>query len=270
MKLAFILSLFCMGFFSPTRVMQLNYTPAKENAREYKIKFSSNKGRKVVLMIENSEVSVSGYNGDEVVIEASGMEQPPKRAEGLKALYNSVTDNTGIGLAVTQENNVIRIEKAARKEARYTIKIPKNTSLVYEEVNWHGNHDLRVSDLEGNVEVSLNNSSAFLTNISGAVHANTTNGNIDVVFTSLGQERSSSIHSVNGHIDVALPDNTKASYKLHTVNGEVYSDFEVETKEKGGLRKVSGGDHIAGSTNGGGVSVDLSSVNSDIFLRKRK
>jgi sulfur transfer protein SufE len=259
-----------MGFFSPTHFVQVEYTPAEANAREYKIKFNNTKDRKLVLMIENAEVTVSGYNGDEVVIEATGLEQAPKRAEGLKALYNTVSDNTGIGLAVTQENNVIRFEKATRKEARYSVKIPKNTSLVYEEVNWHGNNDLRVSDLEGNVEVSLNNSSAFLTNISGAVDANTTNGNIDVVFTNLSQQKSSSVRSVNGHIDVALPDNTKASYKLHTVNGEVYSDFEVETKEKNGLRKVSGGDRIVGSTNGGGISMDLSSVNSDIFLRKRK
>ncbi len=269
MKL-FILSLFYMGLFTQTHIMQYDFDAHDINAREYKIKFSSNKDRQVVLMMEQAEVAIKGYDGDEVIIEVSGLDQPPKRAEGLTALYSTATDNSGIGLSVTQENNVIQIEKATRKEARYTVKIPKNASLVYEEVNWHGNHDLTISDLESNVEVTLNNSSLFLANISGSVHANTTNGNIEVVFSSLSQEKTSSIHSVNGHVDVALPDNTKASYKLNTVNGEIYSDFEVELKNKNGLRKVAGGNEIIGSTNGGGISMNLSSVNSDIFLRKRK
>ncbi len=38
----------------------------------------------------------------------------PERAKGLKSLYNTAEDNTGLGLSVVQEGNVLKIVKASR------------------------------------------------------------------------------------------------------------------------------------------------------------
>lgn len=235
---------------------------------EFKTKFSSNKDRKVVFEMDKSKVSIEGYDGDELLITAVGVKEPPKRAEGLKPLYNTAVDNSGIGLAVTQENNVMRVMKASRHDARYTVKVPRKTAIMYEEINWNGGN-LSLANIEGDVEVKLNNSSMKLTNVSGPVTANTTNGNIVVTFTDLNQQKPSSIRAINGHIDVALPANAKANVKLSTHNGEVYTDFDVDIKNKGDLKKV-GGSTIEGATNGGGVQLTLSTINSDIYLRKKK
>jgi hypothetical protein len=235
---------------------------------EFKTKFASNKDRKVVFEMDKSKVSIEGYDGDELLIAAIGVREAPKRAEGLKPLYNTAVDNSGIGLSVTQENNVMRVVKASRHDAKYTVKVPRKTAIMYEEVNWHGGN-LSVANLEGDVEVKLNNSSMKLTNISGPITANTTNGNIVVVFSSLAQDKPSSIRAINGHIDVALPASAKTNLKMGTHNGEVYTDFEVDIKNKGDLKKV-GGNTIEGTTNGGGVQLTISTINSDIYLRKKK
>jgi hypothetical protein len=236
---------------------------------EYKAKFASNKDRKVVFEMDKSKVTIEGYDGDELVVTALGVKEPPKRAEGLKPLYNTAVDNSGVGLSVTQENNVMRVTKASRHDARYTIKVPRKTAIMYEEVNWQGGN-LSVANIEADVEVKLNNSSMKLMNISGPITANTTNGNIVVTFSDLSQQKPSSIRAINGHIDVALPANTKANFKMSTHNGEVYTDFDVDIKNKGDLKKVAGGSTIEGATNGGGVQLTLSSINSDIYLRKKK
>jgi hypothetical protein len=235
---------------------------------EFKTKFASNKDRKVVFEMDKSRVNIEGYDGDELLITAIGVKEAPKRAEGLKPLYNTAVDNSGIGLSVTQENNVMRVVKASRHDAKYTVKVPRKTSVMYEEVNWNGGN-LSVANVEGDVEVKLNNSSMKLTNISGPITANTTNGNIVVVFSNLAQDKPSSIRAINGHIDVALPNNTKSNLKMGTHNGEVYTDFEVDIKNKGDLKKV-GGNTIEGTTNGGGVQLTISTINSDIYLRKKK
>jgi hypothetical protein len=141
----------------------------------------------VVFEMDKSRVNIEGYDGDELLITAIGVKEAPKRAEGLKPLYNTAVDNSGIGLSVTQENNVMRVVKASRHDAKYTVKVPRKTAVMYEEVNWNGGN-LSVANVEGDVEVKLNNSSMKLTNISGPITANTTNGNIVVVFSNLAQE----------------------------------------------------------------------------------
>ncbi|MDO1447652.1 hypothetical protein Q0590_15385 [Rhodocytophaga aerolata] len=235
---------------------------------EFKAKFASSKDRKVIFEMDKSKVTIEGYDGEELLITAVGVKEAPKRAEGLKPLYNTAVDNSGIGLSVNQENNVMRVVKASRHDARYTVKVPRKTAIMYEEVNWNGGN-LSVANIEGDVEVKLNNSSMKLTNITGPVTANTTNGNIIVTFTDLNQQKPSSIRAINGHIDVALPVGAKSNLKMSTHNGEVYTDFEVDIKNKGDLKKV-GGSTIEGATNGGGVQLTLSTINSDIYLRKKK
>jgi hypothetical protein len=66
-----------------------------------------------------------------------------------------------------------------------------------------------------------------------------------------------------------LPANAKTNLKMGTHNGEVYTDFDVDIKNKGDLKKV-GGNTIEGTTNGGGVQLTISTINSDIYLRKKK
>jgi hypothetical protein len=235
---------------------------------EFKTKFASNKDRKVVFEMDKSRVNIEGYDGDELLITAVGVKEPPKRAEGLKPLYNTAVDNSGIGLAVTQENNIMRVVKASRHDARYTVKVPRKTAVMYEEVNWNGGN-VSIANIEGDVEVKLNNSSMKLMNVSGPLTANTTNGNIVVVFSNLAQEKPTSLRAINGHIDVTLPANAKTTLKMGTHNGEVYTDFDVDIKNKGDLKKV-GGNTIEGTTNGGGVALTLSTINSNIYLRKKK
>src|SRR6476620_6392078 len=84
-------------------------------AQEYKLKLGG-KDRKVIIDMQGSDVTVEGTDGDDLVIRGNGYEEAPKRAEGLHPIYNTAVDNTKIGLAVTQQDNVVRIARASRKE----------------------------------------------------------------------------------------------------------------------------------------------------------
>jgi lia operon protein LiaG len=76
--------------------------PAQLRAQEFKQKFNSPTNRKVVLDMRGSDVTVEGYDGDELVIKGTGhFEAVPSLAQGLRPVYSSGTDNTRLGLAVT-------------------------------------------------------------------------------------------------------------------------------------------------------------------------
>lgn len=235
----------------------------------YKAKLG--KDGKVVLMMHNSHVQVEGHNSDEVVIEAAGHSAPPARAAGLKPLYNQAEDNTGMGLAVTKEGNTLHITKASRQDGKYTIRVPKNASVQYEETNWTGG-DLSIADVSGEIELKLNNGNATLTNISGPVVANATSSDMVIKFSSLNQSKPSAISTVAGTVDIHLPANTKANFKLRTVQGEIYSDFDMNIAKdtKSNLPRVTGGNNIEGKTNGGGVEMNLYTISGDMFIRKSK
>ncbi|QNF35847.1 DUF4097 family beta strand repeat protein [Adhaeribacter swui] len=218
----------------------------------------------------SSEVKIMGHNSDEVIIETNDYQAPPARAKGLKALYNSGEDNTGMGLSVTREGNVLQIIKAQKTDGKYTIRVPKKVAVSYTEANWNGG-DFELNDVDGEIELKLNNSQAQLNNVSGPIIANSTNGGIQVKFKNVNQQKPSSISVVDGEIDLTLPANTKANWKLRSISGEVYTDFDMALpKEKTDLQKIAGSSTVEGKTNGGGVEMNIYTINSDIFIRKSK
>jgi hypothetical protein len=251
--------------------MKHRQNPAPKS--EYKIKFSSTSNRKVVLHMDKCDIDIAGYDGDEVLISVTGeyTTTPPERAKGLKPLYQTGDDNTGLGLAVTQENNTITISKVTnRGEPSYIVKVPRKITLVFEESNHHG-RDINISGIEGNIQVNSKSSAIRLTNISGSVEASSIGGDINVEFARLSQENPSSFKVVGSTIDVVLPASTKADIRMKSISGEVYTDFDLALNEtKDGLRKVGGGHMVEGKANGGGVSLNLESIGSDIFIRKKK
>ncbi|SIQ70444.1 DUF4097 family beta strand repeat-containing protein [Pontibacter lucknowensis] len=237
----------------------------------YKSKLGNGKGNKVVIMMHNSDVKVIGHNSDEVVIEAASHQAPPARAAGLKPLYNQAEDNTGMGLSVAKEGNTLTVTKASRQDGKYTIRVPKNASVMYEETNWMGG-DLSIADMQGEIELKLNNGNATLSNITGPVVANATSSDMVIKFSSLNQSKPSAISTVAGTVDIHLPASTKANFKLKTIQGEIYSDFDmnIARDSKSNLPRVTGGNNIDGKTNGGGVEMNLYTISGDMYIRKSK
>lgn len=240
-------------------------------AQEYKTKLANSKDHKVTLEIDAGDIKIEGHNSDEVIIQASsGYEAPPERAKGLKPLYYQAVDNSGIGLAVTPENGGLKIEKATRKAIKYTIRLPRKVAILYQQTNWQS-AEVSISNMDGDLEVRTNNASIELTNVTGPIVANTTNGEVKVVYSSLSQEKPTAISTINGPIDITMPANSKANLKLRSIQGEMYTDFELGLKaSKDGMPRIGGGNNIDGSTNGGGVEVQLKTINSNIYVRKQK
>jgi hypothetical protein len=240
-------------------------------AQEYKTKLTNAKDRKVTIEMDAAQLKIEGHNSDEVLIQASsGYEAPPERAKGLKPIYNTAVDNSGIGLAVTQESGGLKIEKAARKQISYTIKLPRKVAILYQETNWHGSN-ITISNMDGDLEIRTNNSSIDLNNVTGPVVANTINGEVKVTYASLSQEKPTAISTINGPIDITLPASAKANLKLRSIQGEMYTDFDLGVKTtKDGMSKVGGGHNVDGNTNGGGVEMQLKTINSNIYIRKQK
>lgn len=239
-------------------------------AQEYKTKLANASNQKVIIQLDATSLKIEGYNGNELIIQTTAKpEAPPERAKGLRPLYNAAVDNTGLGLSVITEGGSVRIEKATRKSLPYTIRIPQKAAILYEQTNWNTG-ELTIQNVEGDLELRTNSGDINLINITGPVVANTISGEIKVVYSALNQSKPTAISTVSGAIDVTLPASAKSTLKLSSIQGEIYTDFDLGINKKDGMNRVGSGHQINGSTNGGGVDLQFKTINSNIYIRKQK
>ena len=241
-------------------------------AQEYKVKLANAKDRKVTFEINSADLKIEGTNGDELIIQGSSDAEPvPDRAKGLKAVYYDVVDNTGIGLAVTKDENGFKIEKAVRKSIKYTVRLPRKVAVKFQQTNWQGGSQISISNMDGDLEITSLNADVDLINVTGPVVANSTSGTIKVVYTNFNQEKPSSISNISGAVDIALPASAKSDLNMHSINGEIYTDFDLGKKPtKDGLTKAGFGNNIKAEINGGGVGINLNTISGNIYVRKQK
>ena len=245
-------------------------TPATFAQKTFKKAFTGS-SPKVSIMIEKAEIEISGTSGNEIQIEAIGsFSGPPERAKGLKPLYNSAEDNTGIGLEIKEAGGVMTVKKASYQNAKYKIKVPNSTDISIEVMDWQSD-DIHIQDLSGELEIIGKGSDIKLVNVTGPIVSNTVSGNIEVVFTKVNQTKPSHLSSVSGYVDVSMPADTKAKLAMSSVTGEIYSDLDIKfaTDEKSrGIPAVRR--NISGANlNGGGVELTIKSVSGDLYLRKK-
>ncbi|WP_017730282.1 DUF4097 family beta strand repeat-containing protein [Nafulsella turpanensis] len=237
-------------------------------AQEYSKALGNN--QRIILLLNKSEVKVEGYDGKEIKITALDYEKPPERAAGLRPLYNSAQDNTGIGISVTEEKGDVVIREASNQGGEYILKLPKNARLSVEQLNWNG-LEINVQDMKNEVEVQAKNADIRLTGVQGPIIANSTSGEIEIIYSALAPNSVNMISTVASDVDVTMPKGAKADFVLQSVTGEIYTDMDIKLKrekEDGEMRLVGGGQTIEGSTNGGGPEVGIKTISSNIYLRK--
>jgi len=239
----------------------------------------------------NGGITVKGYEGKEVIVEArprghvvgedeggaedEGEDEKPDKHTGMMRLKAG-----GGGLDVEESKNVMEISVPAWKaDIDLTIQVPLNTSLELHAVN---NGGIKVENVNGDMEVVNVNGGISLSRIGGAAVVQTVNGDVSATFSRLDGKTPLSLITLNGDVDVTLPAAAKVDFKLKIDNhGEVYSDFELalqnksektveDKRSRGGRYQVRIDKTVFGSINGGGQEITLKTFNGDILLRKAK
>jgi hypothetical protein len=228
----------------------------------------------------NGGVTVKGYEGKEVVVEARLRDRQDDhdragRYPGMKRLPMRST-----GLVVEEQNNVVVIRTESwRAAADLVIQVPFGTSLELGCVN-DGN--IVVDQVRGEIEAQNVNGAITLNKVSGTVLANTTNGDVTVSFARVEPGKAMSFATLNGNVELTLPRATKASLSLRIDHeGDIYSDFEIATRAapattdpgrrgKDGRFQLKVDRAVYGSINGGGPELSLKTFNGDIVLHEGK
>ncbi len=251
--------------------LMLTSLAVQGQVQEFKTSFLEKdaENNRLVVLINSGKLTIEGYDGDEVIIRAEGYEPPPDRANGLKPIHAKGRDNSGLGLVVDQHGNTIQITKVNHLEADYFIKIPQTTSVT--TTIEPRMDDLLIEKIQGEVEVNAKANDVVLKDISGPVVINNVSGNIDVEFTRVSPDKPSSISVVSGDVDITMPSQSKASFNMCTVSGEIYTDFDIQLNQKseGSLKSIYRRNPVQCTINNGGSNFLINTVSGNIYLRKK-
>lgn len=229
-------------------------------------------GRLSISVIQGS-VTVTGYDGDEVLISYNGNDRDDTQKvteDGLRRISNN-----SVGFQVSEESNEVTISGVSpMKSTNFEITVPRNFSLNLSAVNG----ELLVKNVSGEMELSSVNGEITLRGVSGSALVNTVNGDITAVFDDVAANAPMAFTNLNGDIDVTFPADVQMSAKMKSEWGEVFTDFEMNIKRAGGnpdlstengIYKVSVNNWIYGTVNGGGPEYLFKSMRGDIYIRKK-
>jgi len=231
------------------------------------------RGKLYVKQVYGS-LSVTGYSGKEVQITIRQKQNQYKihKKNGLTRISNN-----SFNLEVEEDDNLVIVKSMPHGRAtpiNLDIKIPYNFDLKLRSVN---NGNTVVKGINGEMEVSNVNGSITLESISGTASADSSNGFIHVTFNRIDNNTNMAFSSINQDVDISLPKNVKANIKAKTVGGEILTGFdmvmdknavEVDKKHANGKYKLGFQQWVKGKINGGGTEFIMSTVNSDIIIRK--
>ncbi len=215
-----------------------------------------------------ADLEIRGEDVSEILIQALDYEGLPEKARGLKPLSGGAPENTGIGLSIEQEGNVISLSGAHREadDGTYRIRVPKDLMLKLDYLSWQAG-DVEISGMQNEIEAKSQVGDLVFEDVTGPIVAHTLSADLEVIFSSLNQASPSSITSTSGDIDVSIPSSTEGVFKMATVSGGVYTDLDFDLGEDADKRRLVG-QSATGTLNGGGVQVSLKTISGDIYVRK--
>ncbi len=240
--------------------------------REHKVSLKGNAGeQKISFMHMAAKLSIKSHAANEVVIKSDRKPSIPERAQGLKPLSNNGPDNTNLGLNVTYENGEVKVLGAGKiaMKGSYEILIPKNMN-IYINYDSFNAKDIEIDGIGGEIEIKANSSHLDLRGITGPVVLHTLNKDISIKYGNVSQVGPSSISSINGDIDISMDGDTSADFKFSTINGEIYTDFDLNLGGDKNLTRIGGGMKATAVNNGGGVRFGIETINGNVYLRKSK
>jgi hypothetical protein len=226
--------------------------------------------------LNTGSITVKGTARKDVLVKYRSEEDDDDRdndksADGLKRVGGG-----GMDLEASETNNSVRVNTGSWNHKMFLeIEVPSGFDL---DISTHNDGDLMITNVQGELELNNHNGKITALNISGSVVATSYNDDIKVTFDKVTENTPMSYSTYNGDIDVTFPAALKASFKMKTEQGDIYTGFDmnitstgpVQKKDtKSGTFKIVIDDWKKGDVNGGGPEITMKNYNGDIYIRKK-
>ena len=195
-----------------------------------------------------------GHKSDPAQVKVEVVEHPG--GVTICAVYpDSASDGTpnrcapGKGGHLGAKNNDVQVD--------FQVKVPAGVRFVGQTVNG----GISASGISADAEAETVNGGVTL-EAGGTTRARTVNGGIRARLGRTDWDGALKLSTVNGGIELTLPEGLNAEVKATTVNGDIETDFPLAVSGRISRRSLSG------TIGTGGRQLELTTVNGGVALRK--
>lgn len=235
----------------------------EQETAEWRKTYELQAGGRVEVGNVNGKIEVTPGQGNTVEIYAKKIGKAGSKEAAKQALERiQILDSTAGGV-IKVETKVNRdgggMFNHAQAQVEYVVRVPANAELKVSTVNG----GVEISGLSGRITAETTNGGIRGHDIAGEIEAVTTNGGVEVDLAAV-PEGGVKLECTNGGIELRVPKDAKATISARVANGGI---------DTGGLNLVTRGEathrRVDGDLNGGGPRISLEGTNGGISISAR-
>lgn len=213
----------------------------------------------VELKNVNGSVTIKTWDRDEYKLMVTKTSRHEENLELLEVHQDISRDHAKIEVHIPKKKGWFSMSKI-QGQVNLELTVPATVDL--ERISTV-NGTVELSDVMGPVIASSVNGRINATNLGGPTRLNTVNGAISASFIELANDADLSFATVNGSIQLRLPEDLHADVQSSVVNGRISCDFPIK------LEGSKSGRKLRGQIGNGGSAIAARSVNGSIKFLQR-
>ena len=203
----------------------------------------------------NGSVQVEGWNRDEVEVRA------------VKVAPDSSQDTSQVRIEVESQPSQVLVHtrypsgEGAAVAVEYHVYVPSKILLSNVETV---NGSVLVHGIEGGGALHSVNGNVEVLRSAGRFSARTTNGDVRMELSHLGEGAPMNVETVNGSVVLGLPSSARANLRILNLNGDFSSELPVTS-----AMTSAGARSLRGKLGVGGGEISVRTINGTIRLLRR-
>jgi DUF4097 and DUF4098 domain-containing protein YvlB len=220
-------------------------------AQDFQKSYRLSAGGDVRIGNISGDVSITGYDGDSVVVTAI---KDGRDRDKVDIEDRSTADRVDVTVRYPERCN-------CNVDVRFEVKVPRSISfdsLRFSSVS--GNVD--VTSVSGKLRASSVSGSVRVRDVTGSVSASAVSGNVEVDIDRLEGADNMKFSSVSGNVTVKVPDSLDAEIEMSSLSGSLKTDLPIEVREK----RYGPGRSAHGRVGNGSRTLNMSTVSGGVSL----
>jgi hypothetical protein len=210
-------------------------------------------------------IEIHGWNSNAVALKIRIHGRTPDAVEAVKINVDSQPQHAGVhtdlGDHLDSGWNWLRLIGRDKGTVDYVVNVPRQAQLAgVHSVDGH----VKIDGVSGPIIVNTVDGGMDIENAASDLKLNAVDGRISVSMDSLGAGQPVSLHSMDGHITLAVPEDADANFSVHTVDGGVTSEFAELPAEK----EAVVGHKLRGKLRNGSAEVTVETVDGAVKIAK--
>ncbi len=206
----------------------------------------------------NGDITIEAWDRSDVRVEYRITGRADKAASRVRVKIDANPDHLRIDTIYERSNRWWGDDDGA--SVHYSLKVPASAHLRRIETV---NGSVEISGIAGEVEAETVNGGIRARGLKSDAKLSTVNGAVEAEFDRFGERQRVSMESVNGRVEVTLPENADVDIRAETVHGSLRNDFGIAV-DKGLV-----GSDLRGRLGSGSARLSLETVNGSVNIRRR-